>query len=147
MRLPEVAELDALVEASGGQVRLLTIAPELPGAEAVIRRAAACGIVVSVGHTEATYAQTVAAFAAGARHLTHLGNAMRPLDRREPGPIGAALADERVTVEVIADGEHVHPAVAASRCRRRAGASGGPSPMRLRQPAWPTANTGWESWR
>ena len=95
----------------GGAVRLLTLAPELEGAAAVIAVAVARGIVVSVGHTDATYAQARAAFDAGARHLTHLGNAMRGIDRREPGPIAAALADERVTVEVIADGHHVHPAL------------------------------------
>jgi N-acetylglucosamine-6-phosphate deacetylase len=111
LRLPDEAELDALVAAGGAAVRLITLAPELEGAQAVIAAATAHGIIVSVGHTEATYDQARAAFDAGARHLTHLGNAMRVLDRREPGPIGAALTDERVTVEVIADGQHVHPAV------------------------------------
>jgi N-acetylglucosamine-6-phosphate deacetylase len=113
LRLPDPGELARLIDAAGGAVRLLTIAPELVGAGAVISAAADAGIIVSVGHTEATYAQARAAFEAGARHLTHLGNAMRGIDRREPGPIAAALADERVTVEVIADGHHVHPALLA----------------------------------
>ena len=71
------------------------------------------GVVVAIGHTDVGYEQARAAFDAGARHLTHLGNAMRGIDRRDPGPIAAALADERVTVEVIADGHHVHPALLA----------------------------------
>jgi N-acetylglucosamine-6-phosphate deacetylase len=111
LRLPDPAELDQLIDAAGGAVRLVTLAPELEGAPAVIAAATAAGIVVSVGHTDATYAQARAAFDAGARHLTHLGNAMRGIDRREPGPIAAALTDERVTVELIADGHHVHPAL------------------------------------
>jgi N-acetylglucosamine-6-phosphate deacetylase len=111
LRRPDPAELMQLIDAAGGAVRLLTLAPELDGAPAVIAAAGARGVVVSVGHTDATYAQARAAFDAGARHLTHLGNAMRGIDRREPGPIAAALADERVTVEVIADGRHVHPAL------------------------------------
>jgi N-acetylglucosamine-6-phosphate deacetylase len=109
LRDPDLAELADLIDAAGGAVRLLTLAPELVGADALIAAAVARGVVVSVGHTGATYAQARAAFDAGARHLTHLGNAMRGIDRREPGPITAALADERVTVEVIADGHHVHP--------------------------------------
>jgi N-acetylglucosamine-6-phosphate deacetylase len=111
LRLPDPAELQELIDAAGGAVRLLTLAPELEGAPTVIAAATAAGIVVSVGHTDATYAQACAAFDAGARHLTHLGNAMRGIDRREPGPIAAALADQRVTVELIADGHHVHPAL------------------------------------
>jgi N-acetylglucosamine-6-phosphate deacetylase len=102
-----------LIDVSGGAVRLVTIAPELERAPELIAVAAREGVVASVGHTEATYAQARAAFDAGAAHLTHLGNAMRGIDRREPGPIVAALADERVTVEVIADGHHLHPALLA----------------------------------
>jgi N-acetylglucosamine-6-phosphate deacetylase len=111
LRRPDPVEFAELIDAAGGAVRLLTLAPELEGAPAVIAAATAGGVVVSVGHTDATYAQARAAFDAGARHLTHLGNAMRGIDRREPGPIAAALDDERVTVEVIADGHHVHPAL------------------------------------
>ena len=111
LRLPDPVELQDLIDAAGGAIRLLTLAPELQGAPSMISAATAAGIVVSVGHTDATYAQARAAFDAGARHMTHLGNAMRGIDRREPGPIAAALADERVTVELIADGHHVHPAL------------------------------------
>lgn len=113
LRLPDPAELEDLIDAAGGAVRVLTLAPELEGAPAMIAAARARGVVVSVGHTDATYVQARAAFDAGARHLTHLGNAMRGIDRREPGPIAAALTDERVTVELIADGHHVHPALLA----------------------------------
>ena len=113
LRLPDPAELEDLIDAAGGAVRVLTLAPELERAAAVIAAARAHEVVVSVGHTDATYAQARAAFDAGARHLTHLGNAMRGIDRREPGPIAAALTDERVTVELIADGHHVHPALLA----------------------------------
>jgi N-acetylglucosamine-6-phosphate deacetylase len=111
LRRPAIDELDALVAAAGGHVRLLTIAPELEGATDLIAAAVALGITVSVGHTDASYDTVHAAFDAGARHVTHLGNAMPPLDRRQPGPVGAALTDGRVTVEVIADGQHVHPAL------------------------------------
>jgi N-acetylglucosamine-6-phosphate deacetylase len=114
---PDGDELARLIDASRGAVRLVTIAPELEGAPELIAAAARQGVVVSVGHTEATYAQARAAFDAGARHLTHLGNAMRGIDRREPGPIVAALADERVTLEVIADGHHLHPALLAQLAR------------------------------
>ena len=113
LRLPDPAELSRLIDAGDGAVRLLTIAPELAGASTVIDAASRAHVIVSIGHTEATYAQARGAFDAGARHLTHLGNAMRGIDRREPGPIAAALADERVTLEVIADGHHVHPALLA----------------------------------
>jgi N-acetylglucosamine-6-phosphate deacetylase len=113
LRAPDPEELAALIGASGDAIRLITLAPELDGAHGLIAAATAAGIRVSVGHTEAGFAQTRAAFDAGARHLTHLGNAMRGIDRREPGPIAAALADERITVEVIADGHHVHAGLLA----------------------------------
>ncbi len=111
LRDPEVRELDNLMQACDNAIRLITMAPELPGADALIKAALSSGVVVSVGHTEATYDQARRAFELGASHLTHLGNAMPPLDRRDPGPIGAALTDDNVSFEVIADGEHVHPAM------------------------------------
>jgi N-acetylglucosamine-6-phosphate deacetylase len=92
---------------AGGGVRLLTLAPEQPGALEVIRLATEAGVVVSLGHTAATYAEATAAVAAGARSATHTFNAMRPLHHREPGVLGAVLDDERVTCEVICDGVHV----------------------------------------
>jgi N-acetylglucosamine-6-phosphate deacetylase len=91
-------------------VRLMTLAPELPGALAFMRAATAAGVVVSMGHSGATYAEAAAAVTAGARAATHAFNAMRPLHHREPGVLGAALDLDAVTCEVICDGIHVDPA-------------------------------------
>jgi N-acetylglucosamine-6-phosphate deacetylase len=111
MRDPDPIEIDRVLDAGGGTIRMVTIAPERDGALAAIGQLVAAGVVVAVGHTEATYQQTVAAIAAGATVGTHLFNAMRPIDRREPGPIIALLEDSRVTVELITDGVHVDPAI------------------------------------
>lgn len=92
-------------------VRLVTLAPELPGALGVVERLVAAGVVVSAGHSAATWAEARAGFDAGIRAVTHLFNAMPPLDHREPGLAGAALADPRVTIGLIPDGLHVHPAL------------------------------------
>src|SRR5271168_582436 len=93
--------------AADGIVRILTIAPELPGALELIAAAVASGIVVAIGHTDADYEQTMAAVKAGARHTVHFYNAMRPFSHRDPGVIGAILTEPDVTAEVIADGTHV----------------------------------------
>lgn len=98
-----------LLDACGEDLRQVTMAPELPGALAAIERFAEAGVVVAVGHTECTAAQARDAFAAGARLITHAFNAMPPIAGRAPGPLGAAVADDRVFVEVIADGFHVAP--------------------------------------
>ena len=90
-------------------VVLATLAPELPGATAVIAELAARGVVVSIGHTDSSSADFARARAAGARYVTHLFNAMRPFSHRDPGPIGAALADDDVVVGLICDGLHVDP--------------------------------------
>ncbi|WP_424752616.1 N-acetylglucosamine-6-phosphate deacetylase [Mycobacterium sp.] len=111
MRYPDRAEIDAVLAAGGGAIRMVTLAPELPGSGEAIRRFRDAGVVVAVGHTDATYEQTKRAIAAGATVGTHLFNAMPPLHHREPGPVLALLQDPRVTVELIADGVHVHPAV------------------------------------
>jgi N-acetylglucosamine-6-phosphate deacetylase len=111
MRDPDPVEIDRVLDAGGGTIRMVTIAPERDGALAAIGQLVAAGVVVAVGHTEATYRQTGAAIAAGATVGTHLFNAMRPIDRREPGPIIALLEDSRVTVELITDGVHVDPAI------------------------------------
>ncbi|MEU3305540.1 N-acetylglucosamine-6-phosphate deacetylase [Nocardiopsis sp. NPDC055551] len=112
LRDPDTAELDAWVKAGRGHVRMITVAPELPGALELIRAAVSSGVVAAVGHTEATYEQTLAAIDAGATVATHVYNAMRPLNHRDPGPIAAVLGDERVTVELILDNVHVHPGAA-----------------------------------
>lgn len=108
---PEPALVDMLLTAGRGTIRMVTLAPELPHAVAAVRRLADAGVIVAVGHTEATYEQTRSAIDAGATVATHLFNAMRPLHHREPGPIAALLEDDRVTVELICDGVHLHPAV------------------------------------
>jgi N-acetylglucosamine-6-phosphate deacetylase len=112
MRDPDPAEIDAVLAAGGGQIRMVTLAPERPGTDEAIRRFRDSNVVVAVGHTDATYAQTQHAVALGATVGTHLFNAMPPLHHREPGPALALLEDPAVTVELIADGVHVHPAVA-----------------------------------
>lgn len=104
------AALDRLLEAAAGKLRLITIAPELAGAGDLIHRALAAGVCVSIGHSDATFEVASAAFATGASHVTHAFNAMRPWHHREPGPLGAALKAPGVTVELIADGVHLHPA-------------------------------------
>ncbi|BBZ27487.1 N-acetylglucosamine-6-phosphate deacetylase [Mycolicibacterium madagascariense] len=111
MRDPDPGEIDRVLRAGRGAVRMVTLAPEREGALDAIARIVGAGVVAAIGHTEATYAQTAVAIDAGATVATHLFNAMRPIDRREPGPIVALLEDPRVTVEVITDGVHVHPAV------------------------------------
>jgi N-acetylglucosamine-6-phosphate deacetylase len=110
LRAPDPAELWRLLDAGGGSVQMIAIAPELPGALDLIATAAAEGVVVALGHTDASYAEATAGFHRGARAATHLVNGMRPFHHRDPGPAGAALAAPRVTAEIIADGVHVHPA-------------------------------------
>src|SRR3972149_1463040 len=127
---PGAGRRGRLVEAAGGRLRLITLAPELPGAAGVLEQALRTGCVVAVGHSDAAYEEARDAFARGARHLTHAFNAMRPFHHREPGPLGAALDTEGVTVELIADGGHAPPA--AGRVRRGAGGPQGPDRPRLR---------------
>lgn len=117
MRDPEPAEIDAVLRAGDGAIRMVTIAPERAGAVAAIEQLTAAGVVVAVGHTEATYDQARAAIDAGATVGTHLFNAMRPIDRREPGPIVALMEDPRVTVELITDGVHIDPAIYRFVCK------------------------------
>jgi N-acetylglucosamine-6-phosphate deacetylase len=93
-----------------GWVRMITLAPELPGALALIRALCTRGITVSIGHTDATHGEMRAAIEAGARLITHLFNAMAPFHHREPGPIGVALTDPRVSSSLIVDDIHVHQA-------------------------------------
>ncbi|MDN4490113.1 amidohydrolase family protein [Demequina sp. SYSU T00068] len=106
---PAPAAVAALLDACDGTLRQITVAPELPGAVEAIRTLVDAGVVVAVGHTECTADQARAAFDAGASLITHGFNAMRPIAGREPGPLGAAIEDPRVSIEVIADGIHVAP--------------------------------------
>jgi N-acetylglucosamine-6-phosphate deacetylase len=111
MRDPDPAEIDRVLVAGTGTVRMITIAPECEGALAAIGQIVDAGVVAAVGHTEASYEQTRAAITAGATVGTHLFNAMRPINTREPGPVIALLEDPRVRVELITDGVHVDPAL------------------------------------
>jgi len=109
-RDPDLALLDRLLDA--GPVRLMTLAPELPGAEVLIDRLIERGVTVSLGHTDATAAQANAAFDRGARSVTHLFNAMRPFLHRDPGIVGAALARDEIVVSLILDFIHSAPEAA-----------------------------------
>jgi N-acetylglucosamine-6-phosphate deacetylase len=104
---PSVAVLEKFRAAADGLIRIITVAPEIPGALDLIQAAVANGIVAAIGHTDANYEQTQAAIQAGARHTVHFYNAMRPFSHRDPGIIGAVLTEPDVTAEVIADGIHV----------------------------------------
>jgi N-acetylglucosamine-6-phosphate deacetylase len=108
MIAPDVAVFERLHAAARGHLRVMTLAPELPGAFSVIQAATRAGVIVAVGHTDATADVTMAAIDAGATHATHLFNGMRPLHHREPGAAGALLDRDEVTCEVIADGVHLH---------------------------------------
>src|SRR6266511_2507219 len=118
-RDPDRALLERLLDA--GPVRIMTLAPELPGALELIDDLVARGVTVSCGHSDATAEQANAAFDRGARMVTHLFNAMRPLNHREPGIVGAALVRDDVFVELILDGIHLAPATAALVWRAAAG--------------------------
>lgn len=112
LRTPLAAETERVLALTRGHLRLITLAPELPGAPAIIRRLVEEGITVSLGHTDATYEQTLDAIKLGATHMTHCFNAMPPLLHRAPGPLAALAQSEQVRGELIADGVHVHPSVA-----------------------------------
>ncbi|GAC1634020.1 MAG: N-acetylglucosamine-6-phosphate deacetylase [Candidatus Acidiferrum sp.] len=107
LQLPSAEVLQRFLHAAAGNARILTIAPELLGAMPCIDAARSLGMVVSIGHTDATYEQARAAIAHGAHHATHIYNAMRPFSHRDPGVIGAVLTSEEVNAELIADGVHV----------------------------------------
>jgi N-acetylglucosamine-6-phosphate deacetylase len=111
LRNPEPTEIDSLLAAGGGAIRMVTLAPERPGSHEAIARFVDAGVVVAVGHTDASYEQTRHAIELGATVGTHVFSAMRPLHHRDPGPALALLEDPRVTVELIADGVHLHPAM------------------------------------
>jgi N-acetylglucosamine-6-phosphate deacetylase len=110
IQLPSAETLGRFLEAAAGNARILTIAPELLGAAPCIDAARKAGLVVSMGHTDATYEQARAAMARGARNATHVYNAMRPFSHRDPGVIGAVLTSPDINAELIADGVHVEEA-------------------------------------
>ena len=110
---PDPATIDAFLDAGSGLVRVLTLAPEIDGAMAAIKQLTGAGVLVSVGHSDATAQQVSAAAMSGARMVTHLFNAQRPLHHREPGVVGQALADTRLVSGLIADLHHVVGQIAA----------------------------------
>ncbi|MFI7138512.1 N-acetylglucosamine-6-phosphate deacetylase [Streptomyces massasporeus] len=110
LRDPHPTGVRKLIDAARGWAKMLTLATELPGGLDSVRLLADHGVIAAIGHTDATYEQTVEAIDAGATVATHLFNAMPPLGHRSPGPITALLEDERITVELINDGTHLHPA-------------------------------------
>ena len=110
VQLPSAELLQRFLQAAAGKARILTIAPELLGAVPCIHAAREAGVVVAMGHTDATYEQARAGIAQGARHAVHVYNAMRPFSHRDSGVIGAVLTSPEVTAELIADGIHVEEA-------------------------------------
>ncbi|MEU1800060.1 N-acetylglucosamine-6-phosphate deacetylase [Streptomyces sp. NPDC019937] len=121
LRDPDPADVRKLLDAARGTARMMTLAPELPGGLESVALLADSGVLAAVGHTDSTYEATRDAVEAGATVATHLFNAMPSLLHREPGPVAALLEDERITVELINDGTHLHPAV-LQLAFRRAGA-------------------------
>ncbi len=118
IRNPSIDEVREYYEASRRLLRMMTLAPELPGALELIRWLRMHGVTVSLGHTNADYETARLAIANGARRATHLYNAMRAVHHREPGVVGAVLEDPRVYLELIVDLVHVHPAVVRETVRR-----------------------------
>ena len=108
---PTLKDFERFWQAARGHIRMMTIAPELPGALEVIAEAASRGVCVSLGHSDADLETAQAAVSAGARHATHTFNAMRRLAHRDPGIVGAILTDQRLTADIIADGIHLDPAI------------------------------------
>lgn len=112
LRPPSLDLVKRWTRAAG--VLMVTLAPELPGARAVIEKLRSEEVVVALGHSAATYEEALTAFSCGVTHVTHLFNAMAPFHHRQPGPIGALLAHDRVTAGLITDGIHVHPGAVAA---------------------------------
>ena len=108
---PDIATFDRLIDAAHGHVRLMTLAPELPGAVELTAHATSHGVRVSLGHSNATAAETQAAISVGAISATHTFNAMRPLDHREPGILGTVLTNDNLYAELICDGIHTEPEI------------------------------------
>lgn len=108
---PDITLIQYWQKIANKAIKLVTLAPELPQANALIKCLKEMEIVISVGHTNATYVQTQEAISLGCSHATHLFNAMRGLHQREPGAVGALLLNENVSAELIVDGLHLHPAI------------------------------------
>ncbi|MFB9328300.1 N-acetylglucosamine-6-phosphate deacetylase [Paenibacillus aurantiacus] len=111
LRHPDLAELQSILAIAGNRMKMVTLAPELPGALEMIAYLTKRGIIVAVAHSDATYEEAKLAFATGASHITHCFNGMRPIHHRDPGLIAAAFEEEKVSLQAIVDGVHLHPAI------------------------------------
>jgi N-acetylglucosamine-6-phosphate deacetylase len=121
LRVPARSDIEALLTVGSGAIRMVTVAPELPGGLDAVRQVVEAGAVAAIGHTGADYDTVRAALAAGATIATHLFNAMPQIHHRDPGPVVALLEDERVSVELILDGHHLHTSTSALAMRSAAG--------------------------
>jgi len=110
IRAPDGQYLDFIQKTCAGGLRMMTIAPELPGALDLVRALTERGVIASLGHTDATYEEALRGIEAGISHVTHTANAMRSIHHRDPGALGAALMSDSLTMQVITDGIHLHPA-------------------------------------
>lgn len=111
LRHPDLEEMRRIIDRAGGLLRMVTIAPELPGGLELVSFLRERGVVVAVGHSDATYETAARAFDLGASHVTHCFNAIRPIHHRDPGPVVAALERPHVSLQAIVDGVHLHPAI------------------------------------
>lgn len=111
LRHPDANEMAAILEHAGSLIRMVTLAPELPGGMEMVSFLKERGIVVSVAHSDATYEEAKEAFQCGASHVTHCFNGMRPIHHRDPGIVVAAFEERHVSVQAIVDGVHLHPAI------------------------------------
>ena len=108
---PSEKGLDEIFEAAGDSLKMMTIAPEIPGNLEIIQKLVRNGVVASFAHSDATYEETKRGFEAGINHVTHIFNAMPPLHHREPGPLTAIFEKENISVQIISDGHHLHPSI------------------------------------
>ncbi len=113
---PSIQVLDEILDISNGQLKMMTIAPELPNSIQIIKRLVDSSVIASFGHSSATYEQTIEGFNAGISHVTHFFNAMPSLHHREPGPLAAIFQTKHITAQLIPDGVHIHPAVLKLAC-------------------------------
>ncbi|MBB6637531.1 N-acetylglucosamine-6-phosphate deacetylase [Cohnella thailandensis] len=111
LRHPDLDELQTILSHAGDRLKMITLAPELPGAMESIDYLTKLGIIVAIAHSDATYEEAKLAFEHGASHITHCFNGMRPIHHRDPGLIAAAFEEEKVSLQAIVDGVHLHPAI------------------------------------
>ncbi len=108
---PSESILAKLLEVADGSLKIMCVAPEIPGIETIIKTLKDEGVLTSYGHSDSNYEETINGFNMGISHVTHLYNAMRPLHHRDPGPLAAIFENQRISVELIGDSHHVHPSM------------------------------------